>query len=369
MSTATAAANVFDYATGAAIEGISVCNTANDACSLSNAEGVAEFTYVPGDDITVTFDGDIYFGSMLNAQLTPNEDETPNQISILLVQKAAAELVVASPPEPVDFSNTALGHIIVWSTTNSGTFLSGSAFDVEPASGKGPFYFAQGNILTNLTAGSVYDADATQTTSNGVAQFVELEPGQYTMNITHEGRTCTAGYGIPSGDNALTFTIEADRISYILLTCDGDEPFQTAVNLTDFATTAAIEGAIVCNEELGLCAETDAQGNTNVPYAQNADNTLTFTKENYFSARIGYTATEVLDDNFITGINQVSATLIERDQVEVIVPQAPGAPMGDDTKAGIVATVFDRTGGTVAGASVSLDPQSGVGPFYFADGN
>jgi hypothetical protein len=277
--------------------------------------------------------------------------------------------VVESAPEPVDINNAEVGHIIVWSATTNGTFLGGSSFSVEPTAGKGPFYFADGNIVANLTAGGVYDAEATETTANGVAQFVELEPGDYTMNITHEGRTCTAGYGIPGGDNALTFTIEADRISYVLFTCDGEEPFQAGVNVTDYATTAAIEGATVCNEEMGLCAQTDANGTANVPYVRNKNNTLTLAKENYFSARIGYTATDVLTNNFITGINQVGLTLIERAQVDVIVPQAPGAPMVDDTKAGIVATVFDRSGETVAGASVSLDPESGVGPFYFAEGN
>ena len=111
---------VTDYATGDAIEGASVCNTANEGCSTSNAEGIAEFEYAVGTDILVTVDAEIYFGAQLNAQLTANEDGTPNTLAVALVQRAAAELVVATAPEPVDITNAEVGHIIAWSTSGSG---------------------------------------------------------------------------------------------------------------------------------------------------------------------------------------------------------------------------------------------------------
>ena len=298
-----------------------------------------------------------------------NEDGTPNTLAVALVQRAAAELVVATAPEPVDITNAEVGHIIAWSTSGSGIFLPGSSFTIEPASGKGPFYFADGNIVTNVTNGAAYDPEATATTRNGVAQFVELAPGEYTMNITNEGRTCTSSYGLANGDNSLKLNIAADRLTYVLFSCDGPEPYQTGVNLTDYATGAAIEAATVCNFEMGICADTDAEGNTTVPYVRNADNTFTFAKENYFPARIGFTATDILNNDFVDGIDQITTTLIESVQVEVISPQAPGAPEVETGKAGIVAFVYDRSGGTVAGTSVSLDPASGLGPFYFAEGN
>ncbi|MGB0647125.1 MAG: hypothetical protein ACPGQS_08110 [Bradymonadia bacterium] len=360
---------VTDYATGDVIEGATVCNTSNEGCSTSNAEGIAEFEYALGTDILVTVDAEIYFGAQLNAQLTPNEDESPNTLAVALVQRAAAELVVSTAPEPVDITNAEVGHIIVWSATPSGTFLPGSSFSIEPTSGKGPFYFAEGNIVTNVTNGAAYNAEVTATTANGVAQFVELEPGEYTMNIAHEGRTCISTYGLENGDNSLKLNIAADRLTYVLFTCDGPEPYQVDINLTDFATSVALEGATVCSVEFSACADTDAEGNVSVPYARNVDNTFTFAKENYFSASTSYTATNILNNDFVDGIDSIATTMIETAQVEVIVPQAPGAPSVEEGTAGLVAQVWDRSGNSVAGLSVSLDPQSGVGPLYFAEGN
>ena len=44
VETATAAMTVTDYATGDVIEGASVCNTANEGCSTSNAVSRRKFT-------------------------------------------------------------------------------------------------------------------------------------------------------------------------------------------------------------------------------------------------------------------------------------------------------------------------------------
>ena len=366
---ATAAFTVADYGTGANLPGATVCNTAIEACAETNEDGVAEISYVVGESALFTVDLDLYFGAQLDAQLTPNEDGSPNAMGVAIVGRAAAELVVGTAPETIDVTNDQVGHIVVWSTTATGTFLPGASFSMDPASGKGPYYFADGNIVNNVLSGSAYAPEADSTSGNGFAQIYEIEPGEYSITISTEGRTCTASYGLPNGDNSATFSVAADRLSYIQFTCDGPEPYQTAVNLFDYATGAPLEGATVCNVELDTCVDTDAEGATRVPYLRFADNTFTFTKENYFTANVAYTATENLVSDFIDGIDQISTTMIMRAQVDVIVPQAPGMPSVDPEKSGIVATTFDRQGNPISGVSVTLNPASGEGPFYFAEGN
>ena len=203
---------VTDYASGAIVSDASVCNTATDVCATTNADGIADFEYIVGESALVTVDAAQYFGAQINIQLSPNEDETPNDLNIAIVGRAAAELVVATAPEEVELGNDQVGHIIAWSSTPSGTNLPGAAFAIDPASGKGPFYFADGNIIANVSSGAAYAPDASSTSGNGFVQFLEVEPGEYSMTITHEERTCTASYGLPNSDNQATFTVSADLL-------------------------------------------------------------------------------------------------------------------------------------------------------------
>ena len=121
--------------------------------------------------------------------------------------------------EGVDAVDATKGHVAILAGDGNGGQVAGVTFTVDPISGVGPQYFAEGNLLANSATGMAYDNAATATTSNGFANVINADPGAYTLTATHETATCIATQGIQNEDGSVGFDIAAGELTYVLLIC------------------------------------------------------------------------------------------------------------------------------------------------------
>ena len=95
---------------------------------------------------------------------------------------------------------------------------AGVSLTLEPAGGGiGPKYIKEGE-LTELILADPYDDSLEATTSSGVANFYNITPGDYTLQLSGaEG--CSPFLGRGEGTDSVQFDVKANELSYVTVIC------------------------------------------------------------------------------------------------------------------------------------------------------
>ena len=213
--------SIGDGSTGNPIEGATVCpmsDVADAECYTTDANGNATVMYEPNADHVATASAEGYMTARSSYNITPAEDGTIAGLTQQLLGASVVETVVTQA-DGVDAVDATKGHLAIFVGNGNGSPVAGVTFTLNPMSGVGPQYFAEGNLLVNSATGMAYDSEATATTSNGFANVINADPGAYTLTATHESATCTANQGIQNEDGTVGFDIAAGELTYVLLTC------------------------------------------------------------------------------------------------------------------------------------------------------
>ena len=213
---------VVDGTNASPVEGATVCTMADvdgAECYTTDANGVANVMYEAGVDHVSTIAADGYFTGRVSYNVTPSADGTIATNGQQILPAANVETIV-TPADGVDAVDETKGHVAIWAGNSAGGFVSGVTFTVDPVSGVGPQYFAEGNLLVNSAMGMAYDSEATATTSNGFANVINADPGTYTLTATHETATCVTSFnGIPNEDGSIGFDVAAAQLTYVSVIC------------------------------------------------------------------------------------------------------------------------------------------------------
>ena len=195
---------VRDFQSRTGVAGVRVCvyQQPEIPCTLSDQDGAYRLTVPPGDLIMIYDQGQ----SPIIPQLTPlivgDESFTWNQI---VVGEASSAMMFGLWGQEND---PTLGSVSVTSfvSPRESDGLQGAVTRMDPASGAGPLY----------TANGVPSAVASVTDTNGLAAFLNVEPGEaYEASVSKEGWNCV----VPSEREPASFPVVAGHLTGVTRRC------------------------------------------------------------------------------------------------------------------------------------------------------
>ncbi|MDP6933275.1 MAG: hypothetical protein QGG40_10185 [Myxococcota bacterium] len=110
-----------------------------------------------------------------------------------------------------------LGHMFYWvGLDNSGT--EGVVATLENEDGE-----SVGQVAYQAANTAVLDADLTATTTAGWFSIINIEPGEYTLTVSHDEQTCESGFAyISDVPDTVTVPVEADSVTMGTLLCSAE---------------------------------------------------------------------------------------------------------------------------------------------------
>ena len=200
--------------TGEVILNAEVCIDGRE-CATADDEGKVIVEFTEGD----TFSGSVKASNFMTARgsatLNTSEDFT---FTIPLIQEAI--VTVLADKAGVESVDPAKGHI-VFLATNEGMDTgarSNVSVSLEPSGDEiGPKYIKEGDV-TELIADNPYDDNLESTSSSGLVNFYNVEPGEYTLTLTGAD-DCSTFLGSGQEDGSVGFDVKAGELSYVTVRC------------------------------------------------------------------------------------------------------------------------------------------------------
>ena len=214
-----------DFVTQGPIEGVTVCtNDETVDCVTTDAEGKASFTVsvLPGQLVQLRADKEGYFP--FNAEGLINDDAVSGALdsSWVMAGSDIIDTLVASLETEIDDTK---GHITVAAVgplADDGTrlFIEGVTFSMDGNAVAGPKYL---NPIAQIASG-IFADDAGGTTSTGLGAFFNVDVGAVNITANAGDLVCVPGLsGLPSDSGTVKATVEAGRVTYIVVVCQAKE--------------------------------------------------------------------------------------------------------------------------------------------------
>ena len=211
-----------DWVAASPVEGAEVCWAINDGeatCVETDAEGQAtgSVDVLPGDQLHLSGSKTGYY-PFTTTYIVP-EMPVGGSVSWALVQDAIVDLLTMEVGEEADAEK---GHVtaLVFEPSEDGDSTPLANATVTMISGtasQGPNYT---NLAADVSDAGLFAQDGA-TTDAGIAVFNNVTPGSVTLQVTADGKTCTASAGRPTGsDNEVEISVEAGVVSYTSFQCE-----------------------------------------------------------------------------------------------------------------------------------------------------
>jgi hypothetical protein len=202
-----------DFLSNTGVEGVDMCwslNDEEDNCVTSDANGTATGTaeFKSGDILVFNASKSGYFPFMVEYHL--NED-TPEEgeVTWAMIGDTLVDVVVSALGADAD---PAKGHVTVLLVDGEAAIAGGTAEMTVGTADQGPNY-------NNADVAAGIFSDSGMTTEAGIAVFNNVTPGVVELTVNVDGKTCTATAGEAVGDNMVSTTIEAGKLTYTSLLC------------------------------------------------------------------------------------------------------------------------------------------------------
>ncbi len=191
------------------LEGVEVCLAGADeaSCQDTDAQGFYTLTNIPGDSqISLTVSKLDFLGGTIPVETKSSVQQVPVVSlggSILMeLQLGILEVDAVEATGQIAFS-------ISNGINGDGVNIAQIQVSLDPLNGDGPFYANDSGLP---------DPALTETSANGGGVFVNVAPGQYTLNHSNLPDNCTPmlGWG-PTEQPA--FEVFAGRVTYIRIEC------------------------------------------------------------------------------------------------------------------------------------------------------
>ena len=212
---------IIDWASGAAAADVNVCWAVNDgaeACASTDVMGVATGT-VPvtaGDTIHLSGAKTGFYPFRTLYVVSENPTDTSVNWSLVadgVVDLLTTELGAAADPEKGHV--TAL--VLAPNADGGGDPIEGAEVKmIEGQAAQGPSYTNQPD---QVASAGLFAAEP-GTTSSGIVVFNNVDVGTAKLEVTVEGKTCTATAGTPAGDNMVEATIVKAEVTYTVFSCE-----------------------------------------------------------------------------------------------------------------------------------------------------
>jgi hypothetical protein len=110
------------------------------------------------------------------------------------------------------------GLVVYWLVSTDGSSLDGAVITLENDAGESVGQVAYQTALT-----SALSLDLTATSAAGIVAIGNVEPGEYTLSVSHETLTCEPGYGFSSDvANVTSVPVEADSQTLGNMVCSAE---------------------------------------------------------------------------------------------------------------------------------------------------
>ena len=202
-----------DALSSAALEGVTVCvdGAPQWGCALTDGSGHASLAVPASTELFVSLEKDTYASALVGTPTGTDDFE----FTAPLVKDALANIVAESGGVTLDPTKGNIGLAAVGPPPKAGDpypGVVGVTFDLAPASGTGPLY---GNDL------NLIDPNLTATGARGAALFFNVDPGEYEVTASHATLPCTALLAITgSAPNQFRARVVANFVTYLTVLCD-----------------------------------------------------------------------------------------------------------------------------------------------------
>jgi hypothetical protein len=212
---------MIDWVDNSNVAGVELCWAVNDgekSCMSTNDEGVAEgmADVAPGDILYLSGSKDGYYPFKATYEISDNP--TDGGVTWSLVQDAIVDLLVGELGEAADATKGHATVLILQPNDENGAdpIAGASVTMTEGTASKGPNYT---NLAADIGTSGLFNAEGV-TTAAGIAVYNNVNTGMATLKVSVEGKTCTAGAGLATGnDNEVRTDIEAGVVSYTTFIC------------------------------------------------------------------------------------------------------------------------------------------------------
>ena len=195
---------VRDFQSQSGVSGVRVCvyEQPQFPCTTSDQDGAYRLTVPSGNLVMIYDEGENPVIPQLMPLVVGDEAFTWNQI---VVSQQASGMMFRLWGQENDPSKGSVA-VTSFMAPREADGLEGAAAAIAPASGTGPFY----------TANGFPSAGATATDTNGLAAFLNVDPGEgFSASVTKAGWTCE----IPSDREPETFPVVAGHLTSVTRRC------------------------------------------------------------------------------------------------------------------------------------------------------
>ena len=203
---------VKDFTTGDGLNGVTVCIHGRSDIECSTTDAAGNYTIeVPADkDLSFSFERSDYWPMLVETHTPAQDWDTIDDMN--MNSELEVELLLASSNLSVDSEK---GHLLI------NAFDSADITDASGLAEVSVTIDGGGGTLGYVAENALVETDLTSTTFRGASVIINIDPGVYTVTLSHPTLTCKPMYAVAGAEpNTFRTTVIPVAVTWLNAYCD-----------------------------------------------------------------------------------------------------------------------------------------------------